>query len=76
MKTYEKVICHDQNLRNYFLYGHGLYIDCFPDPNRDPIWNGMILNKPKVEKGWIQVPQGFGFDIKLDWDKVNKYRIN
>ena len=55
---------------------HGLYIDCFPDPDRDPIWDHMILNKPKVEKGWIDVPQGPGFDIKLDWDQIEKYRQN
>jgi L-alanine-DL-glutamate epimerase-like enolase superfamily enzyme len=36
----------------------------------------MILNKPKVEKGWIDVPQGPGFDIKLDWDQIEKYRQN
>ncbi|MEX2451314.1 MAG: mandelate racemase/muconate lactonizing enzyme family protein [Rhodospirillales bacterium] len=55
---------------------HGLYLDCFPDPERDPIWDRMIVNKPVVKDGWIEVPQGPGFDIRLDWDMVEKYRLN
>ncbi|MDA0656439.1 MAG: mandelate racemase/muconate lactonizing enzyme family protein [Proteobacteria bacterium] len=55
---------------------HGLYTDCFPDPDRDPIWANMILNRPKVADGYIEVPQGPGFDIQLDWDAVKKYTIS
>ena len=53
----------------------GLY-GCFPDPNRDPIWDKMILNRPNVADGYIDVPQGPGFDIKLDWDAVKKFTIS
>ena len=55
---------------------NGLYTDCFPDPNRDPIWDKMILNRPNVADGYIDVPQGPGFDIKLDWDAVKKFTIS
>jgi D-arabinonate dehydratase len=55
--------------------GHGLYVDCFPDPSRDPIWDKMWVNRPKVADGLIEVPTGPGFDIRLDWDMVAAYRI-
>ena len=55
---------------------HGLYVDCFPDPKRDPIWDKLWVNRPKVANGYIEVPKGPGFDIKLDWDMVKKYRLD
>ncbi|MGY8993137.1 MAG: mandelate racemase/muconate lactonizing enzyme family protein [Rhodospirillales bacterium] len=55
---------------------HGLYVDCFPDPNRDPIWDKMWINRPKVEGGYMTVPTGPGFDIQLDQDMVKKYTKN
>lgn len=55
---------------------NGLYTDCFPDPERDPIWDKIIVNRPNISDGWIDVPQGPGFDIELDWEAVQKYRIN
>jgi D-galactarolactone cycloisomerase len=55
---------------------NGLYVDCFPDPTRDPIWDRMIINKPKISKGFIDVPQGLGFDIQLDWNELSKYIVS
>ena len=55
---------------------HGLYLDCFPDPNRDPIWDKMWVNRPDVVEGLMKVPEGPGFDIQLDEEMVKAYRIN
>ena len=55
---------------------HGSYVECFADPERDPIWDKMYANRPKVENGKIAVPEAPGFGIELDWDMVNKYRID
>lgn len=52
---------------------HGLYVDCFPDPNRDPIWDKMWVNRPPVVDGTMAVPTGAGFDIRLDDDMVRRY---
>ncbi|MBI4184949.1 MAG: mandelate racemase/muconate lactonizing enzyme family protein [Proteobacteria bacterium] len=54
---------------------HGTYVECFPDPDRDPLWPRMIVNAPPVRDGLIQIPQGPGFDLRLDWDMVRKYRL-
>ena len=54
---------------------HGTFVECFPDPDRDPIFPGMWVNPPKIKDGIMAIPQGPGFDIKLDWSMVKKYQI-
>jgi D-arabinonate dehydratase len=54
---------------------HGTYVECFPDPMRDPIWEKLIVNRARVTEGILEVPQGPGFDLKLDWDLIRKYRL-
>lgn len=53
----------------------GVCVECF-EPARDPIWAGMIANRPNPKNGIIQVPQGPGFGVELDWDMVKRYRLN
>jgi L-alanine-DL-glutamate epimerase-like enolase superfamily enzyme len=55
---------------------NGTYVECFPDPERDPLWAGFITNRALIRDGIIEVPQGSGFGLELDWDKVNKYRLD
>jgi L-alanine-DL-glutamate epimerase-like enolase superfamily enzyme len=54
---------------------NGLCVECF-EPARDPIWAGMIANRPNPKDGMIEVPQGPGFGVELNWDMVNRYRVN
>jgi D-galactarolactone cycloisomerase len=54
---------------------NGICVECF-EPARDPIWAGMIANRPNPKNGMIQVPQGPGFGVELDWDMVKRYRVN
>mgnify|MGYP001251470740 CR=1 FL=1 len=55
---------------------HGTYVECFPDPQRDPLWAGFIVNRATIKDGIIEVPQGPGFGLELDWDQVNKFRLD
>jgi D-galactarolactone cycloisomerase len=55
---------------------HGTYVECFPDPERDPLWAAMIRNRPSINDGIIEVPQGPGFGLELDWDLIGKYRCD
>jgi len=55
---------------------HGICVECFPDPDRDPIFPGMWVNPPKIHEGILSIPQGPGFDVQLDWDMIRRYRIN
>ena len=55
---------------------HGTYVECFPDPERDPLWASFILNRAPIKEGIISVPQGPGFGLELDWNLVEKYRLD
>ena len=55
---------------------NGSYVECFANPERDPLWDRFILNRAPIKDGWIQTPQGPGFDLVLDQKMIQKYRIN
>lgn len=55
---------------------HGTYVECFPDPERDPIWATLILSRPEIKNGFIQVLQAPGFGLQLDQSVIKKYRID
>ncbi|MBV8192505.1 MAG: mandelate racemase/muconate lactonizing enzyme family protein [Alphaproteobacteria bacterium] len=54
---------------------NGLAVECF-EADRDPIWAGLIANRPNPKNGIIAIPQGPGFGLELDWDMVKRYRVN
>ncbi|MBN3851408.1 mandelate racemase/muconate lactonizing enzyme family protein [Paraburkholderia sp. Ac-20342] len=54
---------------------NGLCVECF-EADRDPLWAGLIANRPNPKNGVIQIPQGPGFGLQLDWDMVKHYRVN
>lgn len=53
---------------------HGTYLECFADPERDPIWQSMWVNRSPVKDGVFEVSKDPGFGIQLDWKLVEKYR--
>ncbi len=54
---------------------NGVCVECF-EPARDPIWAGLIANRPNPKNGIIPIPQGPGFGLELNWDMVKRYRVN
>ncbi len=54
---------------------HGTYVECFADPERDPIWQTMWANRPAVKDGMMEVGTEPGFGIELDWKMVGRYRV-
>jgi D-galactarolactone cycloisomerase len=67
----------EAQIASHMLCGvpHGTYVECFPDPDRDPVWTSMWANRPAHKNGIMEINQGPGFDIKLDWAMVEKYRL-
>ena len=53
---------------------HGTYVECFADPERDPVWQTLWANRPQVREGMFELPKGAGFGIELDRKLVQKYR--
>ena len=56
--------------------GNGFAVECFADPERDPVWPGMWLDPPELRDGRLHVPDRPGFGIRLDPDKVEAWRID
>ena len=54
---------------------HGHCVECFADPERDPLWAGMLAEGPEVADGRIRLPDGAGFGIRIDPAAIRKYRI-
>jgi L-alanine-DL-glutamate epimerase-like enolase superfamily enzyme len=54
---------------------HGTYVECFADPERDPVWQAMWANRPAIRNGYMNVSKEPGFGIKLDRKMVERYRV-
>ena len=54
---------------------HGTYIECFADPERDPVWQRMWVNRPAIKDGMMSVSQGPGFGLELDAGMIAKYAV-
>jgi L-alanine-DL-glutamate epimerase-like enolase superfamily enzyme len=54
---------------------HGAFIECFADPERDPIWHRMWTNRPAVRDGMVAVSAGSGFGLELDAGMIAKYAV-
>jgi D-galactarolactone cycloisomerase len=54
---------------------HGTCIECFADPERDPVWQSLWVNRPPIKDGMMQVATGPGFGLKLDAAMIAKYRV-
>ncbi len=54
---------------------HGFCVECFADPERDPLWNGMLAEGPEVRDGVIRVSGAPGFGVRVDPAAVEKHRI-
>jgi L-alanine-DL-glutamate epimerase-like enolase superfamily enzyme len=53
---------------------HGTYLEYF-HPMRDPIWHGLIANRPQLVDGRITLPGRPGLGWELDQDYIDRYAI-
>ncbi|MBM3359571.1 MAG: mandelate racemase/muconate lactonizing enzyme family protein [Betaproteobacteria bacterium] len=73
-----KMAHHEEpQIAGHLLAGipHGTYVECFADPERDPVWQSLWANRPAVKDGTFEVPGAPGFGIELDWKLVERYRV-
>jgi D-galactarolactone cycloisomerase len=54
---------------------HGTCVECFADPERDPVRQSMWVNRPPIKDGMMQVATGPGFGLELDAKMIEKYRV-
>lgn len=53
---------------------HGGCVECF-HPDRDPIWWGLIANRPALRNGRIALSDAPGLGWELDEDYIERYRV-
>lgn len=54
---------------------HGTYLEQF-SPSRDPIWFGLVSNRPEIVDGSIELSDRPGFGWELDEDFIARHRID
>ena len=54
---------------------HGICIECFADPERDPVWQRLWTNRPPILNGTMAVSSAPGFGLKLDPAMIERYRV-
>ena len=55
---------------------NGLYVEIFPDPERDPMWFELPVQQPRIKDGYMYVPQEPGFGIALRPEIIERYRAD
>jgi L-alanine-DL-glutamate epimerase-like enolase superfamily enzyme len=55
---------------------NGGYVECFPNPDRDPLWATLIVNRPRIEGGLIYLPDGPGFGLEFDPDVIKRHDVD
>jgi len=53
---------------------HGLYVEIFPNPKRDPMWFDLPVARPTIRDGFMELPTTPGLGIDLNEDVIAKYR--
>jgi L-alanine-DL-glutamate epimerase-like enolase superfamily enzyme len=53
---------------------HGGCVECF-HPDRDPIWWGLIANRPRPRDGHIELSGAPGLGWELDDEYIERYRV-
>ncbi|MFC4275210.1 mandelate racemase/muconate lactonizing enzyme family protein [Achromobacter aloeverae] len=54
---------------------NGTYVECYPDPKRDPLWAELYLDRPQPVDGFLTVPDRPGLGLTLDTDVVERYAV-
>ena len=67
----------EAQIASHLLAGvaHGTYLECFADPARDPVWQHLWENRPRVKNGIFEVSDAPGFGLKLDKKLVARHRV-
>ena len=55
---------------------HGLYVEIFPNPKRDPMWFDLPVEQPRIRDGFMELPARPGLGIELNEEIIAKYRVS
>lgn len=49
-------------------------VEIFANEKRDPLWRKIMASPPKIKDGMMEIPQGPGLGIPLNWDFINTFK--
>jgi D-arabinonate dehydratase len=55
---------------------HGLYVEIFPNPQRDPLWYELQDERPVIRDGYMLLDDRPGLGLKLNEEVINRYRLD
>jgi D-arabinonate dehydratase len=55
---------------------NGLYVEIFPNYERDPMWVDLPVVQPRIKDGCMEIPSGNGYGIDLNQEVIEKYRVD
>lgn len=55
---------------------HGLYVEIFADPARDPMWFELPVERPGIRDGYMKAPDGAGLGIDLNQNVIERFRAS
>lgn len=77
-KTYDVQMAHHEEpqVSTHLIASqpHGTFAECF-HPDRDPIWWGLIENRPPLINGSIQLSEAPGLGWTLNEEFIERYRV-
>ncbi|WP_248924343.1 mandelate racemase/muconate lactonizing enzyme family protein [Paenibacillus hamazuiensis] len=53
----------------------GTFLEVF-HPDRDPMFYSLIADRNPFRGGYYEIPSDPGFGVKLDWNVINKHRLD
>lgn len=55
---------------------NSLYVEIFPNYERDPMWVDLPIERPRIADGYMHLPDGPGFGIALNPEIIEKHRVD
>jgi len=55
---------------------HGLYVEIFPDLQRDPLWYELQDERPAIQDGYMLLSDRPGLGLKLNEEVITRYRLD
>ena len=55
---------------------HGLYVEIFPNFQRDPMWFELPVEQPRIRDGFMELPTGPGLGMPLNEEIIARYRAD
>ena len=55
----------------------GFIVESHGNPDRNPLWHGgLFAKKAEIKDGYLHLNESAGFGYDINWDLIDKYRVN